>query len=349
MFDELIISPNLSVKETIRYMENNHIQAVVIANEDKKLMGLFSYGDMRRFFLSGGNLSDSITTAMNPNPILFSTIQEVKDYMEKQTLVLYPIVDCQNEIISIITNESFKGDEQINSSLKDVPLVIMAGGKGTRLYPYTKILPKALVPIGDYTITERIIKNFQKYGVQDVFMVLNHKANMIKSYFNDIEKDYNLQFVQEEQFLGTGGGLYLLKDLVKSTFVLSNCDILLDADLECIYRTHKMNNNKITFVCAMKNVQIPYGVVETNADGSINSFREKPEFSFLTNTGVYVIEREVLDDLNENEFIHLPDIAKRYLERGEKVGVFPISEHAWLDMGQFSEMKNMLQELGIQG
>ena len=348
MLENLIISPALSVKETITYMENNHINAVVIANDQGKLMGLFSHGDMRRFFLAGGNLNETITVAMNPKPIIFSSLQEAKDFMLKQTLALYPIVDDNGTIINVITNEISDESLELNTTLKDVPLVIMAGGKGTRLYPYTKILPKALVPIGDYTISERIIKSFQKFGVRDVYMILNHKANMIRAYFNDLPKDYNLHFVQEDAFLGTGGGLFLLKDSIKSTFILSNCDILIDADLECIYKTHKMSKNKITFVCAMKNVQIPYGVVETNADGSINNFREKPELSFLTNTGLYIIEKEVIDDLNENEFIHLPDIAKRYLDKGEKVGVFPIPEHAWLDMGQFNEMKTMLQELGIQ-
>jgi NDP-sugar pyrophosphorylase family protein len=108
-----------------------------------------------------------------------------------------------------------------------------------------------------------------------------------------------------------------------------------------------MQKNKITFVCAMKDVVIPYGVINTNEDGKIEEMVEKPELSFLTNTGVYVIEPEVIEELNENEFIHLPDIAKRYMEKGENIGVFPISEKAWFDMGQFSEMENMMKELGV--
>lgn len=348
MYKKYLIQADFTVKETISYMEEYHIPAVIIVDDQEHLLGLFSHGDMRRFFLSGGSTSDSITAAMNQKPILFSSFLDIKKYTKENTLVLYPIVDEHKKVVNVYSNDWNNDNQQENTALKDVPLVIMAGGKGTRLYPYTKILPKALVPIGDYTITERIIQKFEEYGVKNVFMVLNHKANMIKAYFNDLPKDYNIQFVQEEKFLGTGGGLYLLKDLVKSTFILSNCDILINADLECIYRTHKMNGNKITFVCAMKEVQIPYGVVETDASGSILNFKEKPEFSFLTNTGLYILEKEVIEDLNENEFIHLPDIAKRYMDKGEKIGVFPISEKAWLDMGQFSEMKTMMDTLGIE-
>ena len=138
-----------------------------------------------------------------------------------------------------------------------------------------------------------------------------------------------------------------IRDRVHTTFFLSNCDILVDADLECIYKTHKSKGNKITFVCSMKDVVIPYGVVETNEDGRVTQMKEKPGFSFLVNTGLYMVEPEVIDDIENGEFIHLPDLAQRYLNWGEKVGVFPISEKEWMDMGQFNEMENMMKNLGL--
>ena len=223
----------------------------------------------------------------------------------------------------------------------------MAGGKGTRLYPYTKILPKPLIPIGDVTITERIIDTFRNYGCKEVHMVLNYKANMIKAYMNDVEKDYSVKYVDEDSFLGTGGGLRLLKGTINDTFILSNCDTLLNADYECAYVTHKRNKNVITFIGAMKDMIIPYGVLETNDDGSIAAMKEKPDYSYLINTGVYVIEPEVIDYINEDEVIGLPDLAKRIMADGKRVGVFPISEKAWMDMGQFSEMESMIRNLGL--
>ena len=312
------------------------------------MVGLFSNGDMRTFFLRGGELSSSICDAMNKNPKLYRSIEEIEEERITTIRVLYPIIDENNKIKDILDYDFLDKEEKINDSLANIPLVIMAGGRGTRLYPYTQILPKPLIPIGDLTITERIIQGFQKYGCKDVLMVLNYKANMIRAYMNDLDKKFSIDFVQEDKFLGTAGGLRLLKNKIHSTFFLSNCDILIDADLECIYKTHKTKGNKITFVCCMKDVIIPYGVVETDEEGFIVDMKEKPCFSFLINTGLYMIEPEVIDDISEDEFIHLPELAQRYLDRGEKVGVFPISEKSWMDMGQFSEMENMMKQLGIK-
>ena len=341
------VNQNSTVKATIEQMEQESIKAVVIVNDNNQVVGLFSNGDMRSFFLRGGSLSENITVAMNPNPRLFASEEKVNTQRKTKKMVIYPIIDEEKRIVAVLDDANTEAGEQISGVLKEVPLVIMAGGKGTRLYPYTKILPKPLIPIGDVTITERIIASFQRYGCEHVMMILNHKANMIKAYMQELDKTYSVDFVQEDKFLGTAGGLRLLKDKLKGTFFLSNCDILVNADLECIYRTHKAKGNKITFVCSMKDVTIPYGVVETDEEGMITKMKEKPEFSFLINTGLYMIEADVLDDIQEGEFIHLPDLAQRYLDKGEKVGVFPISEKAWLDMGQFNEMENMMKSLGL--
>lgn len=348
MIEKYLISANLSVKQTIETMENNMIKAVLIVDNEKKVQGIFSNGDMRSFFLKGGSLSDPISAAMNSSPHLYKDIREVEDERREALRVIYPIVDSENKIIDIIDYNQTTENGLINNALENVPLVIMAGGKGTRLYPYTKVLPKPLIPIGDYTITERIIQKFRRYGCKNIYMVLNYKANMIRAYINDLEKDYNVDYVEEKQFLGTAGGLKLLKGLITNTFFVSNCDILVDADLECIYKTHKKNNNKITFVCSMKDIVIPYGIVETDDNGMITNMKEKPGFSFLVNTGLYMIEPEVLDDIKDDEFIHLPDLAQRYLDQGENVGVFPVSEKSWMDMGQFTEMENMMKQLGIK-
>ena len=347
MLEKYTITVDYTVKAAIEKMKNENIKAVVVVDEEKKVLGLFSNGDMREFFLQGGALSDNISIAMNKTPKLYDSKEEARKERESFLRVIYPIVDNSNHLTDVLDFEQRNTNEQVSDALKDVPLVIMAGGKGTRLYPYTKILPKPLIPIGDVTITERIIDSFAKYGVKDVTMILNHKSGMIKSYMTELDLDYNLDFVKEKDFLGTAGGLQLVKDKIKNTFILSNCDILIDDDIECVYKTHKAKKNKITMICSMKDVVIPYGVVETNSDGSIKNMQEKPDFSFLINTGVYMIEPEVLEDIKPGEFIHMPDLAQKYIDRGENVGVFPIPEKAWLDMGQFSEMENMMKSLGV--
>ena len=251
MQDKYIVDSQSTVKETIEKMEIESVKAVVVVGGDNKVVGLFSNGDMRSFFLRGGALSENICVAMNKTPKLFYSKDEVEEERKTLSRVIYPIINKDLEVIEILDYDNTRSKEKISDALKEVPLVIMAGGKGTRLYPYTKILPKPLIPIGDMTITERIIHSFEKYGCNNVIMILNYKANMIKAYMSELERDYSIDFVKEDAFLGTAGGLKLIKDKVNTTFFVSNCDILVDADLECIYKTHKAKKNKITFVCSM--------------------------------------------------------------------------------------------------
>ncbi|MDF2822461.1 MAG: Nucleotidyl transferase, partial [Clostridiales bacterium] len=217
----------------------------------------------------------------------------------------------------------------------------------TRLYPYTKILPKPLIPIGDIPIVEHIINKFQNYKCDEYFLLLNYKKNMIKSYINDIEKTYKVEFVDELIPLGTGGGLSLLKGKVDKTFFLTNCDILVDEDYESIFKHHKEQGNIITMVCAFKHTTIPYGVIELNEFGDIDKITEKPEYTFLTNTGLYLVEPCVIDELEENTAIGFPDIFEKYRKNGQKVGIYPVNENAWMDMGQFEELEEMRKRLGV--
>ncbi|KAF0226211.1 MAG: nucleotidyl transferase [Erysipelotrichaceae bacterium] len=341
------IKPNVSVREAIISLVNGKKKTIFIVDDEDKLIGLFTNGDMRRYLLQGKDLSVPISEAMNVSPVCFKTRHEADLARSEGSFVIYPIVNDNGVLTDALFERESPDINFINSELSDIPLVIMAGGKGTRLHPYTKILPKALIPIGDYTITERIISTFEKFGCSEVHMILNHKANMIRAYFNDLKKDYSIDFVQEESFLGTAGGLYLLKDKLKSTFFMSNCDILINDDLACVYHTHVKDRNAITFVCSIKTIEIPYGVISTNDSGRLLSIDEKPKYSHFVNTGVYVIEPEVFKYLKEGEFIHITDLAIRCSNAGERVGVFPISENSWLDMGEFKNMEEMLKEFEI--
>lgn len=344
------VPPTTTVNNAVKQIDVTGKKVVFVIDEDERLIGIFTDGDMRRYMLANGDFSAPVTAAMNPKPLYFSQrdISGVRKYVEKNKIIVLPIVDDDMRLVSAYFWNDADGLNHVHSFPVDVPIVIMAGGKGTRLYPYTKILPKPLIPIGDIPITEHIINRFYKYGARSFYMIVNHKKNMVKAYYNDLEKDYRLELIEEEQFLGTGGGLSLLKGKIESTFFLSNCDILIDADYLSMYKYHKKKKNKLTIVCARKNFVVPYGVINLAASGDIDSFEEKPEFSFLTNTGVYLIEPSVVNDLQDGEYIDLPDIAKRYMAAGEKVGVYPITEKSWMDMGQLDEMESMMKELNLE-
>ena len=346
---DCLLRENNTVKDAVKILEEKKVKSVFIVDENNVLKGIFTRGDLRLFILNGGNFERKIASAMNSSPVTFFSAEDARIYSQNKRRVVYPIVNKERKLVDVLYNTwDVIAEASESQCLADIPVVIMAGGLGTRLYPLTKVLPKALIPIGDYTITERIINNFRAWGCKNFYLILNHKSEMIKAYFDDLEKDYEIHYVKEKEFLGTGGGLFLLKDMVKSTFILSNCDVLVNADFDCVMKTHKSSENIITFIGAVKNIIIPYGVIDSNISGEVVDLKEKPEISFLTNTGVYVIEPQVIDNLKENKFCHITDIAMHYKNMNQKVGVFPITENSWLDMGQFNEMKQMIKALGIE-
>ena len=317
---------------------------VLFVLKDKKFVAAITDGDIRRWILKKGNLDAKVMEIANYNPkyIYQKDKNKAKEYMKQLSIEAIPIVDEDMNIISIVS----WNDEEVETKKElDIPVVIMAGGLGTRLYPYTKVLPKPLIPIGEIPIAEHIINRFNNCGCKNFHLIVNHKKNMIKAYFNEIEKDYSVDYVDEDRPLGTGGGLSLLKGKINKTFILSNCDILIDENYEKIYEYHKKEKNLITMICSLKNIKIPYGVINIGENGEIDSMKEKPEVSFFTNTGVYIVEPKVIEELDEDKAIGFPDIVEKYKNAGEKIGVYPISENSWMDMGQLDEMEEMRKRL----
>lgn len=341
-----LVPEELSISEAVKAIDEGK-RKVVFCLRGGRLSGCFTDGDMRRYILRDGDMRKPVARAMNSKPVSFPFSQEedARRFLRSSGAVAVPIVDEQGRVARIF----FRGDDSSIARLlpESIPLVVMAGGKGTRLYPFTKVLPKPLIPIGETPILDRIIDRFGQCGVEDVYLVLNHKRNMIKAYYNEVRLPCNIRFVDEERPLGTGGGLALLKGEINSTFFLSNCDCLLDMDYLCMYEYHKTHENAMTMVVAAKNMGLPYGVVELDEQGNLQTIREKPEYNFLVNTGIYVMEPEVMEFIEKGERIDVPDLAKRLMAAGRRVGGYPITEKSWLDMGQLSEMKAMMKELGL--
>lgn len=336
---EILINEGTSMLQAMELLDTTS-KKVLFVQREGVLVAALTDGDIRRWILAKGDLNAPVKDIANYNPIyLYETEAEnAKALMKDKHIEAVPIVNDEKKIVSVF----FQNEEaiEIHDTL-NIPVVIMAGGFGTRLYPYTKILPKPLIPIGEIPVAEHIINRFYYYGARQFFLIMNHKKNMIKAYFNEVEKDYDLHYIEETQPLGTGGGLSLLKGKISSTFILSNCDILVEENYVKIYNYHKEKGNLITMVCSLKNICIPYGVVEIDEAGEIKTMKEKPQLSFLTNTGMYIVEPVVIQELEEDNSIGFPDIIEKHRKSGKKIGIYPISEKSWLDMGQLDEMEKM--------
>lgn len=337
IFQDYCIGIKTSIRDAMSAIDKVNPQIVFIVNDDR-LIAALTDGDIRRYLLKGGKLTDLAVEAANKSPKTACNIQTAHEIYHNRNFIAIPIVDERMKLLDIYIGKEKTGEQLAKL---DVPVVINAGGKGTRLEPYTKILPKPLIPVGELPIIEHIMQRFMTYGCNQFSLIVNYKKELMKAFFADSEKKYDVTWYDEEKPLGTGGGLCYLKGKVDRTFFFSNCDNLLLSNYESILRFHRESNNIITMVCAYKNVIIPYGVIEMGENGSILEMKEKPEFSFLTNTGIYIVEPEVLDDIEDNIAIGFPDIIEKERNKGKKVAIYPVSENDWLDMGQLTELEKM--------
>ncbi len=348
LVEDFILRQDISLLQAMERVEKAGMRVIFYA-PGGRLQGVLTDGDLRRHLLRGGTLEAPVSQAVNPQPKSLPLAQRAaaREYMRQNAIDVLPLLAENGEIADIVFATGGQGLQR--EELLHTPVVVMAGGQGTRLYPYTKILPKPLIPVGEVPILELLMERFYGYGCREFSLIVNYKKNMIKSYFTDVERDWTLHFVDEEQPLGTGGGLCLLKGQLKESFFFTNCDILIDADYSDILRFHKKRGNAITLVCAAKQFVLPYGVVEADEEGCLSCIREKPRMNYLTNTGLYVVEPHVVERMEDGKKQGFPDVIEACSQRGEAVGVYPVAEESWMDMGQMEELEAMRRRLEERG
>ena len=340
------IDLGLDIMSALKKMDELKIKLLLVTKEDK-YHSLLSIGDIQRAIIKNVDLATAVSSILRPNIRVSHTSEshdEIKSRMLEWRTELMPVVNQEGEIERIwLWDEMFDQELEQERNELNIPVVIMAGGTGTRLRPITNIIPKPLVPVGEKSMIEIIIDNFRKIGCKSFYATVNYKHKLIENHFADIEdKDYEISFHKEEQPLGTAGSLYLLKEKINDTFFISNCDILIDQDYRDIYNYHKEHKNELTLIASLKSYQIPYGTVESGENGELLEMREKPELTFKINSGMYILEPHLLDEIPENSFFHITELIDKIKKRGGKVGVFPVSEKSWFDIGQWSEYQQTL-------
>ena len=258
---------------------------------------------------------------------------------------MIPIVNENNIVVDYVTWSGLGEKIQPHKSSLNVPVVIMAGGRGTRLEPFTKILPKPLVPVQEKPIIEHIIECFTKLGCSDFHLTVNYKGRILKAYFEELQPDYSVRFIEEQEPLGTAGSLRYLVGKFNEPFFVTNCDIIIKADYTNLYKFHQKGAYDVTLVASAKEYVIPYGTCNLNSDGHLSHINEKPQYDLLINTGLYVLNPEVLELIPENKFYHITNLIEDVKNQGKKVGVFPIDDDSWIDVGEWVEYRKAIERL----
>lgn len=345
-----ITSAEMSIVETMKLMDETFTKIMLVFDENK-FIGIITNGDLQRAIIENISLNTHISEIINNEKKIYAHINDdresIKEWMIAKRAELMPIVDDNGELVDVIFWDEILANTPIvdNNVNINLPVVIMAGGKGSRLAPLTNVYPKPLIPIGEKTIVETIMDKFVAHGCNDFYMSVNYKADTIKNYFGFINNtNYNIHYFQEDKPLGTAGSLRLLKDKINSTFFVSNCDILIEEDYSEILDYHRNNSNELTVVAAVKTFSIPYGTITTGKNGILESIEEKPTLSFKINTGLYILEPSLIDEIPD-EFYHITHLMEKLKSEGRRVGVYPISQNDWKDMGEWSEYLRMIKVL----
>ena len=343
----ICISSKTKLLDVLKKMDELDVKLLVVLDDDL-FKSVVSIGDIQRALIKNIPLDTSVNKILRNDVEVaydFEDIEIVKSQMIATRTECMPVISKEGKLLDIIFWDELFGENTLTKENINLPVVIMAGGKGTRLKPLTNIIPKPLIPIGNTTIVEEIIDKFSVLGCDHFYLSVNYKSEMISNYL-DSKKILNRHFhyFEEEKPLGTAGSMYLFKNKINQTFFVTNCDILIDQDLSEVYSYHKTNQNEITIIAALKHHSIPYGTLEVGDNGSLISLKEKPELTFRINTGMYILEPHLLDLIPDNKFFHITELIDIIKKKGGRIGVFPISQGAWKDIGEWKGYLNLINK-----
>ena len=347
-----IVRVGATVLEAMRQLEDTAQKILFVVDDDERLLGSLTDGDIRRWILAEGDLQGHVEQVCNRDPHRVAEsydLDHVRNLMVEKNIGCIPVVNGSDQVTALLFWDDVFAEERRIGLIEPlaIPIVIMAGGKGTRLDPLTRVLPKPLIPLGEKTVVEHIIDSFVKYGISRFYLSVNEKSKIIKSFFEELNPPYTIKYIEENRPLGTAGSLGLLRGSLDGSFIVTNCDVIIEADLHDIIEFHENNSHDITLVGSLKSYPIPYGICEISNGGALERITEKPEYSFLVNTGMYLLRAEMLDLIPDGEVFHMTDLIAHAKEAGAKIMVFPVSDNAWIDTGEWAEYRKALRRLQV--
>ncbi len=336
----MIRNKNITISKAIKFLGSAKYKTLILVDNKKTLVGTLTDGDLRRAVLKGATFKNKIDRYIFKKPFTLYESEIEKEKIQKifsnrkLAILAIPIISKNKKVLRVIypnnlTDSSFY--KKLNLSV-----VIMAGGKGKRLAPFTSILPKPLVPLDGKTILEQIMQKFKKNKFDKFLISVNYKKDIIKAYLKEL-KNYKFKYINEKNFTGTAGSLKLMKRYLTKEFILTNCDIICDLNYQEFVNYHRKNHYDITIVSSKKNFKIPYGICEINKNMTLNKMIEKPNYNFFVNTGLYILNKKLINFLPKKAFVDMNDFLEILKKSNKKIGVFPIEESNWIDIGQWNE------------
>jgi len=332
---EVLIKTNSTIQETLIKLQNSSLKCLIVVNKNNILLGTINDGDVRRAIIDNAKLNYKIAKYYRKNCYFIKDSQlpniDTNEKLKKLKINLIPIVDKKKKVIDYIADNITSSNLTLEKN-KKIQTIIMAGGLGTRLKPFTNILPKPLLPFRNKTIIENVISKFTNYGLNKFIVSLNYKNTLIKAFFKDLSPNFKISFLEEKKPLGTAGVLYKLRNKNKK-YIISNCDVIFDIDYNYLINFHEKKNFDITLVGALQKNKIPYGVCKVK-NNKLQSIIEKPENNYMANTGLYLVNSKVFKLIDKNENLSFVDLINRAVSKKMSIGVFPIPSNAWIDLGQ---------------
>ena len=342
MLEYYLIEENQSLKTALDYINKNPDKCLVVKTKHSKLLGTITDGDIRRAIIKGLDFKNKINKIYNKKPYFIKLKNKFQKFSVSKKLIknysVIPIVNKNKQIIKLYSLNLNKFDKidpknNLKIDIQLTPVVMMAGGEGKRLLPHTNILPKPLMPYKGKSLAEHIIQRFQDYGFYHFYFTIKYKSNLMKAYFSNITSKIKIKFIQENKSLGTAGALRKLKSKKQKTFFVINCDSLIRCDYLSLLNYHKENKNDLTLVVSKKKQVFNYGTCLVKKNGSLAKIIEKPQITHLANTGLYVVEKKTFKFIHDKEKLDMDQFIQRLLKKKMKIGVFPIDDEEWKDLG----------------
>jgi dTDP-glucose pyrophosphorylase len=353
-YRDCIIGLDSTIKQALSAISKSGALLAAMVDDSGRLEGIFTDSDARRAILSGASVEDSVYPFMKSNPVVGgdnAEPHELRNLAESEGIREIPLVDaagCLVDVFVVNAHEERISSDQLTSvsppgKRLSSPMLLIAGGKGTRLRSVVKDVPKPLALVGDRPIIQTIIENAANSGINRFYVSVNYKADQIEEHLNSgIYKDLELNLIRENEFLGTAGSLGYLDDEWLEPLVVSNADVLSKVALDRVVEYHITTEAIVTCVVRPYHVQVPFGVVEIGPNG-VSRIREKPTHKHVVNTGIYVFSPKVRQYITKGEKIDMPDLLQMIIAGGQKVVPYLLHEY-WRDIGRPEEYALANQE-----